>query len=187
MPANRVRDRQSSTSSSLFRHVQTTDPTDRRKKVVRIVSWNTGQGSVPPTDSEEVWSWLLDMDADLALLQEARQPPEWAMRHAQERGNPIECDPGGEDMGGSGPAPWKIAGYSKKWRSTVVRLSDQVRLDWLPWKSFATTEFGQFRVSRHDRRRASSADSERFFRAVHRRVDVRSVGGSPSINPKQME
>lgn len=116
--------------------------------MVRVVSWNTGQGSVPPTEAEEVWSWLLDMGADLALLQEARQPPEWAMRYAQERGNPIECDPGGEDIAGSGPAPWRIAGYRKKWRSTVVKLSEQVRLDWLPWKSFATKEYGQFRVYR---------------------------------------
>ena len=35
---------------------------------MKVVSWNIAHRHEP-------WSWLLDMDADVALLQEAGEPP----------------------------------------------------------------------------------------------------------------
>ena len=73
---------------------------------MRIVSWNIAHRHEP-------WSCLLDMDADIALLQEAGEPP-------PEVAGRIETD----------LAPWLTAGADvfrpRRWRTAVVRLSERV-------------------------------------------------------------
>ena len=78
---------------------------------MKIVSWNIA-------GSREPWRRLLDMDADIALLQEAgKPPPEVAAR--------IDVNPG----------PWRTAGGRLPWRAAVARLSERVRADWIETKS----------------------------------------------------
>jgi exonuclease III len=75
--------------------------------VIHLVSWNIAH-------KRALWAWLHDLDADVALLQEAGRPgPEWALAM-------------GED-----PADrWETAlvGGRGRWRTAVVRLTDRVEL-----------------------------------------------------------
>ena len=92
---------------------------------MKIVSWNIGQMKDP-------WHRLLDMDADLALLQEAIEPP-------HEVAGRVEVNPG----------PWEIAGgYAtpQRWRTAVVRLSDRISVEWIEAKSIAEAGTGEFAV-----------------------------------------
>ena len=77
---------------------------------IRIVSWNIARRTKP-------WYELLDMDADIALLQEAAEPP------AKVR-NRITVD----------SEPWTTAGEdsgrTRRWRTAVVALSDRVEVEW---------------------------------------------------------
>ena len=103
---------------------------------VKIVSWNMNQKG----DSVS-WEWLLSTGADVALLQEARPPAVNV--------EAVEADPGGQMLSPSDTDQWRIDGYREpSGRATVVRLSDRVSLKWHAWHSFATTDAGQFRVSR---------------------------------------
>ncbi|MCY3784182.1 MAG: hypothetical protein OXG79_10390 [Chloroflexi bacterium] len=89
----------------------------------KIVCWNIARRNEP-------WRWLLDMDADVALLQEAAEPPsEVAAR--------VEID----------PAPWDISGEKWNWRTAVVRLSDRVRVDWISSATLTEAERGEFAAS----------------------------------------
>ena len=92
---------------------------------VKIISWNI-KGSADP------WHALIAMDADIALLQEAGQPPEGLAKS-------IDVD----------PAPWRTTGWTG-WprRTAVVRLSDRVAVEWVPAKSFEEASQGEFAVSR---------------------------------------
>lgn len=86
----------------------------------RIVCWNIARRNEP-------WRWLLEMDADVALLQEAAEPPsEVAAR--------VEID----------PAPWDISGANWNWRTAVVRLSNRVRVDWITSVPLTEAERGDF-------------------------------------------
>ncbi len=73
---------------------------------MKIVSWNIA-------GSREPWRRLLDVDADIALLQEAGKPPEVAAC--------IDVNPG----------PWRTApsGWHLPWRTAVVRLSKRVQVE----------------------------------------------------------
>ena len=98
--------------------------------MVKIVCWNMKWNS----NRDRAWALLRDMDADIALLQEARKPPssvsDWA-----------EVNPG----------PWRIAGRSGRsvqWRSAVARLSDRVDVEWINAKSIEEAGSYEFAVSR---------------------------------------
>ena len=89
----------------------------------KIVCWNIARRVAP-------WHCLLDMDADVALLQEAAEPPsEVAAR--------VEID----------PAPWGVSGGNYYWRTAVVRLSDRVRVEWIASVPLVVAESGEFAVS----------------------------------------
>ena len=82
------------------------------------------------SDRDSAWALLRETDADIALLQEARQPPAsaaWA-----------DVNPG----------PWGIAGRRVTWRSAVARLSDRVDVEWIEAKPIALAGSHDFSVSR---------------------------------------
>ena len=71
---------------------------------------------------QQSWRCLLDMDIDLALLQEAGQPPP----DVAER---IEINPAIE----VNPGPWEtmIVGGRPPYRTAIVKLSDRIDIDWI--------------------------------------------------------
>ena len=72
------------------------------------------------------------MDADVALLQEASEPP-------QDLAKPIEVD----------PAPWHTAGWPKwRRRTAIARLSDRVKVEWIKTGLLGDTDSGELAVSR---------------------------------------
>lgn len=78
---------------------------------MRIVSWNMKWNG----KTEENWSVLRGMDADVALLQECVKPPRAV-----------------SDWAGFSDADWQTAGgTSRSWRSAVVQLSDRVEVEWI--------------------------------------------------------
>ena len=93
---------------------------------MKIVSWNIAS-RIPP------WHTLLSMDADIALLQEAREPP-------AEVAGLIDAD----------PAPWCTPGTDaiRPWRAAIVKLSDRVRVEWIVAKPLEEAASGELAVSR---------------------------------------
>ncbi len=91
---------------------------------VKIVSWNI-DGKIAP------WHCLSEMDADVALLQEAVEPP-------QDLAKPIDVD----------SAPWHTAGWRWRRRTAIAKLSDRVEVEWFEAKSFAEADSGELAVSR---------------------------------------
>ncbi len=85
---------------------------------MKIISWNM-------MHSHESWRRLLEMDVDLALLQEAGKPPP----DVAER---IEADPAIE----VDSAPWEtlIVGGRNSWRTAIAKLSDRISVDWIEAK-----------------------------------------------------
>ena len=77
----------------------------------------------------------LGLHADVALLQEAAEPP-------PEIAERIEVD----------PAPWRLAGRDchgpRAWRAAVVKLADRVQVEWIEAKSIDAAEIGELAVSR---------------------------------------
>ena len=94
---------------------------------MKIVCWNMKWNS----NRDRAWALLRDMDADIALLQEAREPP-----------------PNVSDWAEVNPEPWRITGLNVKWRSVVARLSDRVDVEWIEAKSIAEAGRYEFAVSR---------------------------------------
>ena len=92
---------------------------------VRVVSWNI-DGMVAP------WNCLVEMNADVALLQEASEPP-------RDLAKPIYVD----------PAPWRTAGWVA-WprRTAIARLSNRVDVEWIRTKLLAEADSGELAVSR---------------------------------------
>ena len=92
---------------------------------MKIVSWNIA-------GSREPWRRLLDMDADIALLQEAGKPP-------PEVAACIDVNPG----------PWRTApsGWHLPWRTAVVRLSKRVQVEWIETKAIEDAASGELAVS----------------------------------------
>ena len=76
------------------------------------------------------WKHLLGLHADVALLQEAAEPP-------PEIAESIEAD----------PAPWRLAGRDchgpRAWRAAVVKLADRVQVEWIEAKSIDAAEIGE--------------------------------------------
>lgn len=85
---------------------------------MKIISWNMAH-------RHDSWRTLLDMDIDLALLQEAGKPPP----DVAER---IQADPAIE----VDSAPWEtmIVGGRAKFRTAIVKLSDRIEIDWIEVK-----------------------------------------------------
>ena len=92
---------------------------------VRLVSWNIAGSKAP-------WHHLADLDCEVALLQEAGQPP-------LDLSRPIDTD----------PESWRTAGL-EGWprRAAVVRLSDRVEVEWIPSKSTEEAGPEEFAVGR---------------------------------------
>ena len=86
--------------------------------MVKVVCWNTNH-------QKEPWRWLHQMDADVALVQEACDPPSDA-----------------RDRVDIGPKEhWDAAVWNSEWwngrfpklsdrQTMVVKLSDRVRIEW---------------------------------------------------------
>ena len=96
--------------------------------VLRVVCWNIAR-------RREAWRCLLGMDADVALLQEAAEPP-----------------PGVAERFDVSPGLWCTGGADvdqpRLWRTAVVKLSDRVDGDWIEAKPIAEAGPGELAVSR---------------------------------------
>ena len=92
---------------------------------MKIISWNMAHRHEP-------WRCLLDMDIDLALLQEAGKPPP----DVAER---IEADPAIE----VNSAPWQtmMVGGRTAFRTAIVKLSNRIEVDWIEAGSIYTAEY----------------------------------------------
>jgi hypothetical protein len=113
---------------------------------IRLVSWNVGQ--------RELWSELTDLNADVALLQEAKPA----------RGkDPLELIPSDAD-------PWSTAGFSPRpWRTAIARICDRVTLTPRPTMAVHTaTSATEWTVSRVGNITAADVniDDRRAFTAV---------------------
>ena len=75
--------------------------------MVKIVCWNIAHRNA-------AWRFLLNCDADIALLQEAGPPPDDVARQ-------VEVD----------PAPFLDADGYKSSRAAIVKLSNRVQVEWL--------------------------------------------------------
>ena len=100
---------------------------------MKIISWNINRRPV-------CWHSLLDTDADVALLQEAAEPPPEIAERIEAGGIAVD------------PAPWKLAGRDcygpRAWRAAIVRLSDRVQVEWIEAKSIDDAGVGELAVSR---------------------------------------
>lgn len=86
--------------------------------MLKIISWNLRH-------RDESWRSLVDTDTDIALVQEAAEPPPEVTQRI-----------------GVDSAPWETAGADCKrpWRTAVVRLSDRVNLEWFVPKAIADAQ-----------------------------------------------
>ena len=91
---------------------------------VKLVSWNIAGRADP-------WHCLVAMNADVALLQEAGEPP-------SDLAGPIDVD----------PAPWRTDGWRWPRRTAIAKLSDRVCVEWIEAKSLGCAGPGEFAVSR---------------------------------------
>jgi endonuclease/exonuclease/phosphatase family metal-dependent hydrolase len=93
---------------------------------MKLISWNIAH-------REEAWRRLLDTDADVALLQEATEPP-------PDVASRIEVD----------AEPWHTYGAdaTRPWRAAVVRLTNRLQVDWLTPISIEQAVTGDLAVSR---------------------------------------
>lgn len=94
--------------------------------MLKIVAWNIRHRA-------ESWRFLLNTDADIALVQEAAAPP-------PDVAQTIAVD----------PAPWQTAGANcyRPWRTAVVKLSNGVNVEWLEAKAIADAQPRELAVSR---------------------------------------
>jgi exonuclease III len=91
--------------------------------MVKLIAWNIG-------GREAAWPMLLDSEADIALLQEAKEPP-------------ADISPKVKVA----TTPWHT-GAHRPWRAAVVQLSDRVDVEWIPAKPLAQATAGELGVSR---------------------------------------
>lgn len=94
--------------------------------MLKLVAWNIARRA-------EAWRLLANSDADVALLQEATEPP----ADIAER---FEVD----------PLAWRTAGsgVSRPWRTAIVKLSSRVALRWLHPNSIEEAQEAELAVSR---------------------------------------
>ena len=93
---------------------------------MKLLSWNMAH-------RQEAWHYLLNSKVDIALLQEAAQPP-------IEITNNIDLD----------SAPWETAGTgtSRPWRTAIANISHQVEMQCFETGSIESASPGQIAVSR---------------------------------------
>jgi exonuclease III len=93
---------------------------------MKIIAWNIAR-------SQEAWRSLRNSDADIALISEATAPPPDVAKH-------LEVD----------PAPWQTAGAGRNrpWRTAIVKLSNQVEVEWIETKSISEALPHEIAVSR---------------------------------------
>jgi endonuclease/exonuclease/phosphatase family metal-dependent hydrolase len=93
---------------------------------MRVVSWNIA-------GRKEPWRELIGSGADVALLQEAAEPP-------SDVAEQIEVD----------TAPWKTegAGKNRRWRTAIVKLTDHVDVQWHKTIPLSEAHTGELGVSR---------------------------------------
>ncbi len=99
---------------------------------MKVISWNMQHKLAS-------WRFLLDLlDVDLALLQEAGEPP-------SDVANRINADPAIE----VNPAPWKtmIVGKTNRWSTAIVKLSNRIEVEWIDTESLATAKSGRLVAS----------------------------------------
>ena len=90
-----------------------------------IVSWNIAGMAAP-------WYCLVEMGAEVALLQEAEAPPEELVKQ-------MEVD----------PAQWHTSGWSVwRRRTAIAKLSSCAEVEWIEAKSLAEADRGELAVSR---------------------------------------
>lgn len=100
--------------------------------MIKIIDWNINRNR-KKKDAKDAWRSLLDYDADIALLQEANEPPDDIKK------SKIIFD----------NAPWKTSGKEKRnWRTAVVKLSDHVKIEWIDSKEIGKAGTDDFAVSR---------------------------------------
>ena len=93
---------------------------------MKIISWNIAHRKEP-------WNQLLYMQADIALLQEASEPPPNVLSQIEVDKQPwITCRPGKDSP----------------WRTAVVKLSDKVEVQWINPAPLGQAQNGQLAVSR---------------------------------------
>ena len=92
---------------------------------VRMVSWNMAH-------KQESWRHLLDIECDVALLQEVCRPPD-------EIAEKVKID----------PVPWPAAEQDSrvKWRSAIAMLSKRVAIEWLSSEPIGGAAYGHLAVS----------------------------------------
>ena len=92
---------------------------------VRIVSWNMAH-------KQDSWRYLLDMEYDLALLQEACRPPD-------DIAEKVDID----------PVLWPASERDSrvKWRSAIAVLSERVAVEWLNAEPIGRAPYGHLAVS----------------------------------------
>ncbi len=87
--------------------------------MIKVVSWNIAKRHQP-------WRDLLDMDADVALLQEAGDPP-WDLRDEIDTGPRANWDSHLWNSNWYRNHGWNY--IAERWPK-IVRLSDRVKVDW---------------------------------------------------------
>jgi len=95
--------------------------------MLKLIVWNVARRNA-------AWQQLLlDSDADIALLQEACEPPSDVL-------GKVSFD----------PVPWRTegAGLRRGWRTVVAKLSDRVGVEWLEPKALADASRGELAVCR---------------------------------------
>ena len=94
--------------------------------MVKMITWNIAR-------REDAWRSLVDCDADIALLEEATEPPD-------DIAGMIEVN----------PAPWRTsgAGQNRPWRTAIVKLSDRAEVQWFDAKPTHEAHPGELAVSR---------------------------------------
>ena len=99
---------------------------------MKIISWNMAHRREP-------WRHLLKLDVDLALLQEAGEPPPDVAKRIGANHPAIEVD----------SAPWEtmIVGCRPSFRTAIVKLSDRIEVDWIETTSLDTARTGELVVS----------------------------------------
>ena len=93
--------------------------------MLNILSWNINRNT-------DAWQCVLESDYDLALLQEAALP-------SASISDAVEINPGEWSTGGTANRPWRTA---------VVKLSDDVEVEWIPTVPIDSAAAGEFGISR---------------------------------------
>ena len=100
------------------------------RNTMKIISWNMAH-------KHESWRFLLDMEIDLALLQEAcKPPPDVAERIRDDPAIKVDR------------APWEttIVGGKAKFRTAIVKLSNRIEVEWIETKSIDAAGAGDLVV-----------------------------------------